>query len=169
MPFHSWQDWLESNDRDLVWGAPFFSKTGIEPYVRPGGARVPSLRRVAEKYPYFTNGSAATLRDVLTSFRYRGVQAWHAHDPARHDSAADSLPRADIESVDGRQAGRLGFVGVDPVARCGETGARHRRVAIARTHQVGGTGQTPRVLLAGSREQAAGSTRSHQSADPDTE
>jgi hypothetical protein len=99
VPFHSWQDWLESNDRDLVWGAPFFSKTGIEPYVRPGGARVPSLRRVAEKYPYFTNGSAATLRDVLTRFRYRGVQAWHAHDPARHDSAADSLPRADIEGL----------------------------------------------------------------------
>ncbi len=77
MPFEDWEDSLTHDGADLIWGAPFFSKTGIEPYVSRAGARVPSLRRVSEKYPYFTDGSAATLRQVLEGFRYEGTRAWH--------------------------------------------------------------------------------------------
>ena len=97
--FDAWRGWLESDGQDLVWGAAFFAKTGIEPYVRPAGSRVPSLRRVAEKYPYFTHGSASTLLDVLNRFRYRGLEAWHAYDAARDGAAADSLSGAEIERL----------------------------------------------------------------------
>ncbi|MCZ6917968.1 MAG: hypothetical protein O7I93_14425 [Gemmatimonadetes bacterium] len=97
--FDAWRGRLESDGEDLVWGAPFFTKTGIEPYVRPAGARVPSLRRVTEKYPYFTNGSASTLLHVLNRFRYRGLEAWHAHDVARGGADADSLSGTEIERL----------------------------------------------------------------------
>lgn len=77
---HEWPALVENEAIDLVWGAPFYTKTNILPYVSTRGARVPSLRRVAEKYPYFTNGSSRHLRDVLERFRYRGATAWHHYD-----------------------------------------------------------------------------------------
>ena len=80
-PFSEWASWLEGEKGDLVWGAPFFSKTGIEPYVDQSGTRVPSLRRVQMKYPYFTNGSSRDLQHLLGRFRYQGTQAWHHFDP----------------------------------------------------------------------------------------
>jgi cytochrome c peroxidase len=49
----------------IVWARDSYEKTGIEPYVHPSGSRVPSLRRLYKKRPYFTNGSAADLDDVL--------------------------------------------------------------------------------------------------------
>lgn len=81
LPAVQWQEWLESKDRDLVWGAPFYTKTGIEPYVHRAGARVPSLRRVQQKFPLFTNGSSPTLRHLLARFRYRELTAWHHYEP----------------------------------------------------------------------------------------
>jgi hypothetical protein len=81
IPFEEWEEWLLSSDRDLVWGASFFSRVGIKPYVDPAGARVPSLRRVWMKYPLFTNGSSATIRDVLNRFRYQGSSVWHHFEP----------------------------------------------------------------------------------------
>ncbi len=80
VPFDRWQEWLETESWDPVWASALYTKTGIEPYVAEAGARVPSLRRVKQKYPYFTNGSSTTLRSVLERFRYRGAQGWH--DPA---------------------------------------------------------------------------------------
>lgn len=81
IPFDQWEAWLTDPDRDLIWGAPFFSRVGIEPYVDPAGARVPSLRRVWLKYPLFTNGSSPTVRHLLSRFRYRGSTVWHHLDP----------------------------------------------------------------------------------------
>ena len=54
----------------LVWGSDAYEKTGIVPYVHERGARVPSLRRVYKKKPYFTNGSAPDLTDVLRRARF---------------------------------------------------------------------------------------------------
>ncbi len=78
--FEHWETWLTENRLDLVWGAPFLCKTGITPYPDVAGTRVPSLRRVWLKYPYFTSGSSKTLEDVLKRFRYQGATAWHQYD-----------------------------------------------------------------------------------------
>ena len=43
----------------LTWATDRRWKTGIVPYVHADGARVPALRRLYRKYPYFTNGTAA--------------------------------------------------------------------------------------------------------------
>jgi len=89
VPFEEWEESLTHDGADLIWGAPFFAKTGIEPYVSRAGARVPSLRRVSEKYPYFTDGSATTLRQVLEGFRYDGATAWH-RAPASHAATSSA-------------------------------------------------------------------------------
>lgn len=80
VPLSGWREWLEDKWQDLVWGAPFYTKTNIQPYVHEAGARVPSLRRVVQKYPYFTDGSSRTLVDVLRRFRYQGATAWHHYE-----------------------------------------------------------------------------------------
>ncbi|MFQ5902287.1 MAG: hypothetical protein ACE5JO_01210 [Candidatus Binatia bacterium] len=90
LPYGNWQGWIEAEGRDLVWGAPFYTKTGIQPYVHKAGARVPSLRRVKQKHPYFTNGSSRTLQELLSRFRYREANAWHHYEP----------PSAQVESED---------------------------------------------------------------------
>ena len=90
--FEQWPDWLTSQDRDLVWGAPFSARTGVRPYVADTGARVPSLRRVWLKRPLFTNGSAGTVREVLSRFRYRNSTVWHHFPDA--EAAAGKAPAA---------------------------------------------------------------------------
>ncbi|HYV57356.1 MAG TPA: hypothetical protein VE911_07420, partial [Candidatus Nitrosopolaris sp.] len=68
-----------------------YEKTGIEPYVHEAGTRVPSLRRLYKKRPYFTNGSAPDLEDVLRRARFSGGQFLHggaAAEPAIVDPAS---------------------------------------------------------------------------------
>ncbi len=91
IPFSEWGGWLETNGKDLVWGAPFYTKTGIKPYVHRAGARVPSLRRVQQKHPYFTNGSSPTLRHLLTRFRYRDLTAWHHYEETSEGGNVDEV------------------------------------------------------------------------------
>lgn len=79
--FDAWNGWLLDPATDLIWGMDGLCSTGVEPYVSRAGARVPSLRRVAWKFPYFTNGSAESLAEVLRAFRYRGLEAWHGAGP----------------------------------------------------------------------------------------
>lgn len=101
IPFEQWESWLEDPDKDLVWGAPFLSKTGIHPYVDAAGARVPSLRRIWTKYPYFTDGSAKTIEKVLKDFRYHQFQAWHRVDSQEYPASlsADRLTVAQRRSL----------------------------------------------------------------------
>jgi hypothetical protein len=99
--FKNWETWLTAEDRDLVWGAPFLCKTGIRPYPDSTGTRVPSLRRIWYKYPYFTNGSAKDLHNVLTRFRYRGATAWHQYDGVEKDkSGIQTLTPREIEALE---------------------------------------------------------------------
>ncbi|MFQ5682278.1 MAG: hypothetical protein ACE5HC_03305 [Candidatus Binatia bacterium] len=108
LPYDAWKGLLETAGKDLVWGAPFYTKTGIRPYVYKAGARVPSLRRIYRKYPYFTNGSSHTLRDLLSRFRYRGTTAWHHYEAppfqpqgAHVEADADRVKSLTSDEIDG--------------------------------------------------------------------
>lgn len=80
----------------LVWASETRVRTGILPYVHPEGARVTSLRRLWLKRPYFTNGSARTLDDVLSRVRLRPDFAHHFPDGA--DGAGEAGSGLDAEA-----------------------------------------------------------------------
>src|SRR5690606_32092939 len=104
-PFGSWEERI-FGDGALVWGRAGYEKTGVEPYVHPDGARVPSLRRLWLKAPYFTNGSAATLEDVLAEARWSEAGFAHAATNAGTDGATDgvtSAAAADGERIDAEE------------------------------------------------------------------
>jgi cytochrome c peroxidase len=84
-PFDRWEALVFSREGPIVWGSHEYKKTGVEPYVHERGARVPSLRRLFKKRPYFTNGSAKTLGDVLDRVRLGGGELYH--DRAPHGAA----------------------------------------------------------------------------------
>lgn len=67
-PFERWEHLVLSDNGPLVWSSPERRKTGVVPYVHADGARSSSLRRLEQKRPYFTNGSAETLADVVGAF-----------------------------------------------------------------------------------------------------
>jgi hypothetical protein len=69
VPFDRWESLVLAREGAIVWGKSEYAKTGIEPYVHERGARVPSLRRLYKKRPYFTNGSAKDLDSVLLQAR----------------------------------------------------------------------------------------------------
>jgi hypothetical protein len=69
LPFERWHDLIFSEAGPIVWARDSYEKTGIEPLVHPLGARVPSLRRCYAKFPYFTNGSATSLEQLLGEVR----------------------------------------------------------------------------------------------------
>jgi hypothetical protein len=71
-----WPALVLSPTGGLVWGSAGRHETGPEPLVHPDGPRTPSLRRLWVKRPLLTNGSAATVEDVLASVRL-GVDAVH--------------------------------------------------------------------------------------------
>ena len=97
--FPEWERWLTAGNRDLVWGAPFYARTGVTPYVDAAGARVPSLRRVWYKYPLFTNGSCKTIRDVLGAFRYQDTTAWHHSDAGGLSPEKNDLHRLTPQEI----------------------------------------------------------------------
>jgi hypothetical protein len=75
--FEEWETVIFADRGALVWASPEYQRTGVEPYVHTSGARTPSLRRLSEKRPYFTNGSAPDLDAVLERLR-RGQAFLHA-------------------------------------------------------------------------------------------
>jgi hypothetical protein len=95
--FQRWESLVMSHEGPIVWGNDVYAETGIVPYVHEKGARVPSLRRLYKKRPYFTNGAAKDLDDVLLRARFpaSGFQ---------HDMPGGAAP--DVPSLDGasRQA-----------------------------------------------------------------
>jgi hypothetical protein len=88
VPFERWESLILSRQGPLVWARGEYEKTGILPYVHARGARIPSLRRVSLKFPYFTNGSAASLAAVLEGARFAGPGFYHAPAPAPANAEA---------------------------------------------------------------------------------
>jgi hypothetical protein len=82
-----WERLVLAREGAIVWASSEYRKTGVEPYVHPSGARVPSLRRLYKKRPYFTDGSAKTLDDVLARARFQGATGFF-HDRAPEGSEA---------------------------------------------------------------------------------
>jgi hypothetical protein len=69
VPFDRWEELVMSPGDAIVWAHADYEKTGVLPYVNEKGARVVSLRRLYKKHPYFTNGTAPELADVLDRAR----------------------------------------------------------------------------------------------------
>jgi cytochrome c peroxidase len=100
LPFEQWEPMLLDERAPIVWGSIGYRKTGVTPYVHPDGARTPSLRRLYKKHPYFTNGSAKSIDDVLAGVRSTGETTWHAEAPATAaplDEASRRALRAFLE------------------------------------------------------------------------
>src|SRR5262249_9229194 len=74
-------------------------QTGVVPYVHPDGTRIPSLRRLYRKRPYFTNGSSPDLESVLA--RARITPAGFMHDGSAPGSGTplDPAQRAAVLAV----------------------------------------------------------------------
>jgi hypothetical protein len=80
----AFEDWERAvlHGRGPVWAKDEYERTGIEPYVHERGARVPSLRRLQTKWPYFTDGSARDLSTVLDAARFADDRTfWHRAVP----------------------------------------------------------------------------------------
>jgi hypothetical protein len=77
-PFDRWESLVMSPEGPIVWARAEYAKTGVLPYVNERGTRVVSLRRLYKKFPYFTNGSAKSIRSVLD--RARVVDGGFLHD-----------------------------------------------------------------------------------------
>jgi hypothetical protein len=86
VPFERWENLIFSPAGPIVWASGEYQKTGVVPYVHDEGARVPSLRRLARKWPYFTNGAAKDLGEVLARVRW-GREGELFHDGAREGEA----------------------------------------------------------------------------------
>lgn len=108
VPFARWEELVLAPEGAIVWGRDGYEKTGVVPYVHDEGARVPSLRRLYKKQPYFTNGSARTLAEVLERARFGDVpsassstpgQGAFFHDGAPEDGGLARLAPADIEAL----------------------------------------------------------------------
>jgi hypothetical protein len=86
VPFGEWEERIFAGG-PILWGRTGYERTGVEPYVHAAGARVPSLRRLAAKSPYFTNGSAATLEEVLAGAAWAADGFHHAGGTATANAA----------------------------------------------------------------------------------
>jgi len=77
VPFERWEALTFSPATPIVWARADYEKSGILPYVDSEGTRVPTLRRLYLKRPYFTNGSARTLAEVLERARFSDSGFFH--------------------------------------------------------------------------------------------
>lgn len=74
----------------LVFGAPLFQRSGIEPTMTPAGTRISPLVALYRGGPYFTDGSAPSLRAVVdrsdpTARRVHGASRRY-YGPAERDA-----------------------------------------------------------------------------------
>jgi cytochrome c peroxidase len=83
-----------SEGAPIVWGSSGYHKTGVTPYVAPKGARTPSLRRLYKKHPYFTNGTASSIEEVLDGVRFTATDTFHAAAPLGATPLDDPSKRA---------------------------------------------------------------------------
>jgi hypothetical protein len=93
-PFGEWESLVLAPAAPLVWARDGYEKTGVTPYVHESGARPSSLRRIAEKTPYFTNGSATSLGEVLAVARSTDEGFRHAALDDAGEPAFDAAEEA---------------------------------------------------------------------------
>jgi hypothetical protein len=93
VPFERWESLVLSPPGPIVWSNAAYEKTGVTPLVHPSGARVPALRRLYKKWPYFTNGSARSVAELLDRFAWTANAAYH--DGAPSDPALGRLTADD--------------------------------------------------------------------------
>ena len=98
VPFERWESFLFTLSGAPVWAMNEYRKTGVTPYVHDNGARVPSLRRLAKKYPYLTSGSAKSLDDLLGRVRWTNAGAFF-HDNAPATEKTESLSGHERETL----------------------------------------------------------------------
>jgi len=96
VPWERWESLVMAREGAIVWANDDYVQSGVLPYVHEKGARVPSLRRLYKKHPYFTSGSAVTLEDVLVRARF--LPSGFQHDLARTDASAADAP-GDVEAT----------------------------------------------------------------------
>jgi hypothetical protein len=102
VPFEQWEASIMSEAGPIVWGSAGYRRTGVLPLMHDEGTRTPSLRRLYKKFPYFTNGSAHALADVLDAVRFaksevseRGDRGFfHANAREGSQSLDDASKRA---------------------------------------------------------------------------
>ncbi len=92
-PFEAWERLVFRRNAPLVWARGDYEQTGVVPYVHERGTRVTSLRRLALKPRYFTNGAAPTLEAVLDGFR--DTRSGALHDAGRENAR---LPPLSVET-----------------------------------------------------------------------
>ena len=85
-------------ERPLLFGRAAWALTGAEPYFTPWGNRISPLLDLGRGGPFFANGSAATLREVIAHFRpgdarvHRGAGRHGAgYTPDERDALHDFL------------------------------------------------------------------------------
>lgn len=83
-------------DRPLSFGAPLFARSGVTPYYTSAGNRISPLLDLARGGPFFSNGSAPTLEDLLHSARPGSA--------AVHDQAPTGPPSYDADEVNALRA-----------------------------------------------------------------
>jgi hypothetical protein len=94
LPFDRWSPMILTATGPIVWGTDAYEKTGVLPYVHDRGARVPSLRRLYKRYPYFTNGSAPDLETLLQR------AGWAQDGTFTHDSPQPAIDARELERLD---------------------------------------------------------------------
>jgi hypothetical protein len=94
VPFERWEALVFTDGAPIVWGSAGYQKTGVVPYVHPDGARTPSLRRLDKKFPYFTNGSAKSVGDVLDRVQVAHDRTWHDGAPEGASPLDPAVKRA---------------------------------------------------------------------------
>jgi len=89
VPFEGWEALVLSPAGPIVWSNASYAQTGVVPYVHASGARVPTLRRLYKKWPYFTSGVGRSLAAVLDGFAWGPGATYHAGAPG--DAALERL------------------------------------------------------------------------------
>jgi hypothetical protein len=97
LPFERWEELVMAREGAIVWAKSEYAKTGVVPYVHDNGARIPSLRRLYKKRPYFTNGTAKDLDAVLERARFL-PQGFHHEAAEPEGSTPDAATLLDEPS-----------------------------------------------------------------------
>ncbi len=82
VPFENWEKVVLSENGPIVWSDAAYAKTSVTPYVNPRGTRIPTLRRLYKKWPYFTNGTAKSLDQLLDQYASNDKHVFHDGAPA---------------------------------------------------------------------------------------